>query len=166
MKAPAVKPAVKAAFERMMAAYPARGDNPRTPALVAFARLVEEGEDPESLVRAARHFAQVMKAEKRDARMIPHTRTWLSQRRFDDYVDAPASADTGQPSPDHPLAFMFDEVGAAAWASYFAPLAIRQDADALVIETRTSFALEKIRRAWWDRQIEARLGPVTWRVAA
>lgn len=166
MKAPVVKSAVRAAFERLMAAYPARGDNPRTPALIVFARLVDEGEDAEVLVRAAARFAEVLKAEKRDPRMIPHTRTWLSQRRFDDYADALASADAGQPMPEHPLAFMRDEVGQGAWASYLAPLKLISEDGQTVIEARTAFALDRIRKAWWDRQIEARLGPVTWRVAA
>ena len=164
MKKPVVPAAVQAAFERLMDAYPARGDNPRTPALAVFARLVETGDDPEAIVRAAVRFDQVMTAEKREKRMIPHTRTWLSQRRFDDYLtDAPASAGDALPNPEHPLAFMAEDTGLASWRSYLEPLTVETIDGAIVITARTRFALDHIRKAWWDRQIEARLGPVQWR---
>lgn len=166
MKPPAVSSKVKAAFDRLMKAYPVRGDNPRTPALVVFARLVELGDDAEVIVAAAQRFAAVMKAEKRDARMIPHTRTWLSQRRFDDYADALASADEGQPSPDHPLAFMVEQIGLSAWRSWLAPLSIDLTASPIMITTRTAFALSHLRKAGWTIQIEARLGDIDWRAAS
>lgn len=166
MKAPQVSKAVHAAFERLMKAYPARGDNPRTPALKAFATLVADGEDPEALVRASGRFAEVMKAENRDRRMIPHTRTWLSQRRFDDYLsDAPASAGDDQPNPEHPLAFLAETIGIAAWKSWIGSLAIGEEAGLPLITARTAFQLDHIRKAGWMPLIEDRLGIACWRVA-
>lgn len=164
MKAPKVSTAVQTAFNRLMQAYPPRGDNPRAPALIVFARLVDEGEDPEALVRAAGRFAEVIRAEKRERRMIPHTRRWLNQRYFDDYMDALASAGDDQPNPEHPLAFMATEIGLAAWRSYLEPLDIDASATPIAITARTSFALAHIRKSWWDRQIEDRLGAIDWRV--
>ncbi len=124
MKTAPVSMAVRTAFDRFMAAYPARGDNPRAPALVVFDRLVAQGDDAEQLVAAAGRFASAMKTEGREARMIPHARTWLSQRRFEDYLtDAPASALQG-PNPEHPLHWLAAEIGDAAWVSYIGPLTV------------------------------------------
>lgn len=166
MKPPVLSKALEAAFERLMKAYPPRGDNPRTPAKAAFAALVAAGEDAEALVQAAARFAEAMKAEKRERRMIPHTRTWLSQRRFDDYLaDDPASSDEGQANPDHPLAFLEADIGAAAFRSWIAPLKVTLDPPlGVVVTVQTAFALNHIRKARWDQAVAERLGDVTWRV--
>lgn len=161
---PVVSAAVRAAFDRLMKAYPARGDNPRAPALVVFARLVMvEGEDAEVLIAAAGRFAAVLKAEAREARMIPHTRTWLSQRRFEDYLsDVPASAPAG-PSPEHPLFWLAAEIGDAAWMSYIGPLVLERSGNTNRIEAPTQFALSRVRDSW-GRLIQARIGAVLWAV--
>lgn len=167
MKAPAPSQAVRTAFDRLMTAYPARGDNPRAPALAVFARLVATGEEPEALIRAAGRFAEVMKAEGREPRMIPHTRTWLSQRRFDDYLtDVPASApgDAPRPNPEHPLFWLAAEIGEAAWLSYIGPLTVEEEAGMPLIVARTAFQLDRLRKAGWQAMIEARLGVACWRV--
>ncbi len=159
MKAPKVSKAVQTAFDRLMAAYPVRGDNPRTPALAVFDALVADGEDPEALVVAAGRFAAAMAAEKRERRMIPHTRTWLSQRRFDDYMqaDVQASAGVTQPSPEHPLAWMVDEIGEASWRSWLGSLEIDAASQPMTLTARTGFQLDHIRKAGWIKQIEARM---------
>lgn len=152
------------AFDRLMTAYPARGDNPRAPALAVFARLVAQGEDAEALVVAAGRFAEVMKAEGRETRMIPHTRTWLSQRRFDDYLtDAPASAPSG-PNPEHPLFWLAAEIGDAAWMSWISPLTVEEEGGLPLVVARTSFQLDRVRKSGWVALIEARLGVACWRV--
>ncbi len=161
---PVVAPAVQAAFERLMKAYPPRGDNPRAAALKAFATLVAEGEDAEAMADAAGRFALAMRAEARAATMIPHTRTWLSQRRFEDYLtDAPASAPAG-PNPEHPLFWMAAEIGDAAWLSYIGPLQVSEEGGLPLVTARTAFQLDRIRKSGWIQQIEARLGVACWRV--
>lgn len=163
---PVVSAAVQTAFYALMKAYPARGDNPRAPALKVFADLVAEGEDPAILVAAAGRFAAVLKAEAREARMIPHTRTWLSQRRFEDYLtDDQASAPAG-PNPDHPLFWLAAEIGDAAWLSWISPLTVATEAGLPLVTARTAFQLDRIRQAGWIKQIEARLGVACWRVAS
>ena len=85
MKAPrSLSKTEEMAFDRLMKAYPPRGDNPRAPARKVFAELMDEGVDAEALVSAAVRYAEVIKAERRERRMIPHTRKWLFQRYFED----------------------------------------------------------------------------------
>lgn len=159
-----VSPAVQTAFDALMKAYPARGDNPRAPALVVFARLIAEGDDAEMMVKAAGRFAAVLKAEAREARMIPHTRTWLSQRRFEDYLtDDQASAPTG-PKPDHPLFWLAAEIGDAAWMSWIAPLTVEKGKwgydPCMVVRAPTLFALKRVQQDYGD-MIRAQLGVET-----
>ncbi len=163
---PTVSKPIQAAFDRLMKAYPARGDNPRAPALAVFARLVADGEDAETLVLAAGRFAAVLKAEAREARMIPHTRTWLSQRRFEDYLtDVQDSAPEG-PNPEHPLFWLAAEIGDAAWMSYIGPLVVGEECGLPLIIARTAFQLDRIRKAGWIKLVEAKLGVACWRVTA
>lgn len=162
----AVPQHVSAAFERFWTAYPYRRDNPKAPARVVFARLIAEGVDAEALVAAASRYASFCKAEKTPSLFIPHARKWLNQRYFEDYMaepDAQASAPAVGPSPDHPLAAMFAEVGEGAWRSYFEPLAIERTDEGAVVTAATGFARDKLARDH-GRRIAQLLGPVTWRV--
>ena len=160
---------VQAAFAVFWAAYPRPLENPRKPALRVFADLVASGADPEALARAAGAYQAFVRANAIAPKFIPHARTWLSQGRHEDYLtaDAPASAhcaDNGAgPSPEHPLAALFDSVGPDRRASYFAPLVISRDGDAVMVVALTKFALDRVRRDW-GRDIEAVLGPVSWAV--
>lgn len=160
-----VSRAVADAFDRFWKAYPYRAENPKSPARIVFARLVAEGEDAEALIAAAGRYARFAKAEGIKSVFIPHARKWLNQRYFEDYMEAdvPASAPEG-PSPEHPLAFLYPEVGPGAWASYFAPLTWTMDGETHVFTARTKFALERLRRDW-GRRIVTDLGPVQWLVA-
>lgn len=160
--------ATQSAFERFWKAYPYRAENPKAPARVVFDRLLKEGVCPEALIAAAGRYAAFVAGEKIKSIFIPHARKWLNQRYFEDYMtdpDAPASAQAASgPSPDHPLAPLFDSIGAASWASYIAPLAIECDAAGARIKAPTRFALDRVRNAW-GRDIEAHLaGPVLWTV--
>lgn len=160
-----VSQAVQAAFDRLWAAYPYRRDNPKAPARVMFAKLLESGEDAEALIVAASRYAAFCRAEKTASVFIPHARKWLHQRYFEDFMtdaDAPASAPEG-PSPDHPLAALYAEIGAGAWASYVAPLIIDQTVEPVRLIAVTRFALDRLRRDH-GRRIEAVLGPCIWEV--
>lgn len=159
-----VTAAVQDAFARFWTAYPPRRDNPRKPALLVFAQLIQDGADAEAIIRAAASFASHVKAQGADPKWTPHARTWLAQERFDEWMtsDAPASAQTG-PSPEHPLAALFDMVGRDRWASYFAGPVITHTDDGVTIAAPTAFALGRVRDGW-GREIEALLGRVSWTV--
>lgn len=161
----AVPAAVQAAFALFWAAYPPRADNPKKPALKAFADLVEAGVDAEALVRAAGAFAVHVKSKGFDPVFTPHARTWLAQERFEEWMttDVPASARPVGPSPEHPLAALYPQIGPAAWASYIAPLVIERDGAGATVAAPTRFALDRVRREW-GCAVEATLGVVTWTV--
>lgn len=159
-----VPASVQAVFDRFWAAYPARRDNPKKPALKVFADLVAGGADAEALVRAAGAFAAHVKSQGFDPKFTPHARTWLAQERFDEWAtDALASAPATGPSPDHPLADLYGRIGAAAWASYIAPLVIAVSFPDVRVEAPTRFALDRVRQSW-GRDIETVLGRVLWAV--
>lgn len=154
-----------ASFDRFWSADPYRKENPKAPARLVFAKLLDEGEDAEALVAAASRYAAFCAAEKIKSTFIPHARKWLNQRYFEDYMtdaDAPASAPSG-PNPEHPLATLYAVVGEGAWLSYFAPLAIDTSVSPARITAATRYALDKLQRDY-GRQIEAVLGAVTWEV--
>lgn len=157
--------AITEAFDRFWAAYPYRRDNPKAPARLVFARLVADGEDPEVLVAAAGCYAAFVRDEKTPSLFIPHARKWLNQRYYEDYLTAPdasASAPEG-PSPDHPLAAMYAEVGDGVWRSYFAPLVIVRCHPGAGVQAATGYAKDKLKRDYGKR-IEQLLGPVVWTV--
>ena len=86
-------------------AYPYRRPNPRALAEAAFAAAVKAGAKPADLVAAAVAYAAECKAKGVAEAFVVHARTFLAQRRFEDYL-APA---TGQGvvsnklvEPDHP----------------------------------------------------------------
>jgi hypothetical protein len=159
--------AVQDAFARFWAAYPPRADNPKKPALKVFAQLVEDGADPEGLIRAAAAFAFHVKAKGFDPKFTPHARTWLAQERFEEWmateVPASAQARASGPNPEHPLARLYGRIGEAAWASYIAPLVITVSFPGARIEAPTRFALDRVRQNW-GADIEAQLGRVLWAV--
>ena len=162
-----VSTAVQDAFARFWAAYPPRADNPKKPALNVFAQLVADGADPEALIRAAAAFAAHVKSKGFDAKFTPHARTWLAQERFEEWmtteVPASAQARASGPSPEHPLALLYPQIGAAAWASYVAPLVITVSFPGARIEAPTRTGLDRLRQNW-GREIEALLGRVIWAV--
>lgn len=160
-----VSAAVQEAFARFWAAYPPRRDNPRKPALQAFAQLVEGGVDAEALIRAAAAFALHVRAQGFAPNWTPHARTWLAQERFEEWMtaDAPASAPDAGPNPEHPLAALCERIGRDRWTSYIAPLVITRTDAAAEVAAPTTFALRRVRDEW-ARDIEALLGPVSWTV--
>jgi hypothetical protein len=146
----AISKTLSEAFEAFWAAYPRRPENPKAAARLVFERRVREGADADAIVRAAGVYAQAMVAAKKDAAFIPHARTWLSQRRYEDYFEdalasAPASA---EPSPEHPLAWLKNDIGDAAWSSWIAPLQLLQTVDQVLVIARTQFALDHVKREW------------------
>lgn len=159
---------VVAAFDRFWAAYPPRPVNPRTRALVRFAHLVKEGEDPEVLIGAAGRFAVAVKAAGIKPLFVPHACTWLNQRDFDDYPapDGPALAESAQPGPEHPahpLTWLRDHMTPQAWTSWIAQLAVDETTTPPTIAAPSDFVRERVDQDY-GHLIRRRLGVVTWRI--
>ncbi|MBI1407326.1 MAG: hypothetical protein GC145_14525 [Caulobacter sp.] len=155
-------PAIPAEFAQFWAAYPRRPGDARHLAGVEFAKLLKGGEIAEALIASARLYADHCRAQGIDGRYIPMGRTWLAQRRFEDF---PASA-LAAPSPEGPagdpaLEFLRPLVSAADFASWIAPLRVELRDGDLVVICRTGIALDRVRREW-GRRIEGELGPTTW----
>lgn len=79
---------LRPAFEAFWAAYPPRRPNPRVLAEAAFAAAVRAGAAPEALIDAARAYAAEVKAKGIGEAFVVHARTFLTQRRFEDYLVA------------------------------------------------------------------------------
>lgn len=79
-------------FDAFRAAYPARVPNPWSPARTIFDKLIKTGVSAADLVVAAKRYAAECAELKIAPDFIPHARTWLSQRRFEDYSSEQASA--------------------------------------------------------------------------
>lgn len=150
---------VQAAFEAFWSAYPKRPDNPRAAARQMFERRVREGADPAMIVAAAGRYAADVRSRGLDPLFVPHARTWLSQRRYEDYPAA--TAHTERAPSHHPLAWLAREIGDAAWSSWIAPLRILRGEDGTVILARHQFGLDHVRRHWGQR-IETYIGRVAW----
>lgn len=156
---------VLADFERFFAAYPRRPENPKAPARKVFAELVRAGHRAADLIAAAERYAALCAETRKDAKFIPHARTWLHQHRFEDFLeDASASAPAPlEPSPEHPLAFLRRVAGDASFASWLAPLDVAANDDGVVITAKTGLARDEVRRRF-GRDIEDHFGPVQWAV--
>lgn len=165
MKPVVLPPALEAAFQRFMAAYPKRRPNPTAPARLKFAEAVRVGEDPEALIAAAQRFAATVKAEGIAPAFIPQTRRWLHQREFEDFLsDAPATAPEAEPSPDHPLAWMRADMTAAAFSSWIATLTVDEVGEGFVaLSARTAFQRDHV-MSEHGRRLTARYGAVRWRI--
>ncbi|MBW6402056.1 hypothetical protein KPL78_29690 [Roseomonas sp. HJA6] len=95
---------LRADFEAFWNAYPRRSPNPRAPAEAAFARAVAGGAKPEDLVRAADAYATECRRDGVAPTFIVHARTFLVQRRYEDYLRGAAPAAPAAPVEiDHPL---------------------------------------------------------------
>jgi hypothetical protein len=151
------------AFEGFWAAWVSRPENPKAAARLVFERRVREGVDATAIVAAAGRYAAFCAKTKKDGPFIPHARTWLSQRRYEDYFeDASASAAAARPTPEHPLAWLKPKIGNAAWASWIAQLAVETRDETTTITARTTIALDHV-RSEWGYLIRAHYGPgVAW----
>lgn len=152
---------VLAAFERFWKAYPRRPDNPKAAARQVFERRVREGADPDAIVRAAAVFAARVVDRKLGDIFIPHARTWLSQRRWEDYLDDGEPEPAPDPHAGHPLVWMRDEIGDAPWLSWIAPLEV-DPGDPPTLRARLRVSLDHARERWGPL-IDAHYGqPVRW----
>ncbi len=157
--------AIYAAFERFWDAYPRRRHSPKAAARSSFFRRADEGVDPDEMVRAAGVFARAMKDDRIDAEFIPYAKTWLNQRRYENYLEDPAvAAETPQPRPDHPLAGLLDAVGRDSFTSWLQPLDVHVETERLRVVAPNRFTGEQA-RARFGALIEEAFGkPAVWRV--
>ncbi len=115
------------AFAEFWAAYPPRRPNPRALAEAAFAAAVKAGATPKQLVAAAGAYAAECRAKGVKEEFIVHARTFLAQRRFEDYL-APATANhlpetSKMVEPAHPWWPAFRGwITPAGFAQWIAPL--------------------------------------------
>ena len=154
-------------FDRFWAAYPPRPENPKKPARDQFDRLLKAGFAADDLVRAAEAYGAFVRQAKKDLTFVPHARTWLCQRRFEDYLegsDEKADGPLDAPAEAHPLAWLQPMVGSEAWASWISPLQADVSVRPVVITARTGFALSRVMRDY-GAEIRARYGEPDWRVA-
>jgi hypothetical protein len=124
-------------FGRFWLAYPARRPNPRAAAAREFASLCRHDRtEAERLIAAARAYAEECRRLQVRPEYVPHARTWLSQRRFEDYP--PYAAEEAVPAA--PAGGVPAAVRAHAWwpvagrcgvaphefSAYLAPLVVRE----------------------------------------
>lgn len=82
-----LSPELAEAFTRFWTAYPRRPGNPRAQAEHEFAAAVKRGVTPEVLIGAAGRYAADVKARGLDPQYVCHARTWLHQRRWEDWLE-------------------------------------------------------------------------------
>jgi hypothetical protein len=150
LKASAVPSEVAEAFEGFWTAYPARSPNPKAPARLVFARLVAGGEPPGRLVAAAAAFAAEVARKTIAPEFVPHARTWLQQRRFEDYQAGPPTMPETAPeapveSASHPLREPFQHLAESEFRCFIAPLAVERRGPLAVITAPTRFVADHVR---------------------
>jgi hypothetical protein len=78
-------------FDDFWQAYPSRHPhpNPKEPARLKFESAVKLGVDPTVIIRGAVNFATSVRALGTEGRYIAQAATWLHQKRWGDYQEAP-----------------------------------------------------------------------------
>ncbi|MEK0082871.1 DnaA N-terminal domain-containing protein [Benzoatithermus flavus] len=155
LEAEAVPPVVAAAFERFWQAYPARSPNPKAQARQVFARLVAGGAEPERLVAAAETFAAECACKGIAAAFVPHARTWLYQRRYEDYLAIPQPLPLPEPEPAMPLnphsatlKEAFRHLAEAEYRHFIAPLEVAIEAGRATVTAPSRFQADHVRSRW------------------
>lgn len=126
----ALAPALHDAFEAFWKAYPTRRPNPKAIARLAFQRAVDEGADAAQLARAAERFAEEVRREKIEPTFVPHARTFLAQRRYEDYPDPPPAQASERSAEEDPIRarLLASGMSLAEWTAWIEPLEISVDA--------------------------------------
>lgn len=81
--------ATDAKFDEFWAAYPERHGNPKEPARLKFQAAIKAGADPDDIIRGARNYASFMQRDGKDSKYIAHAKTWLNEKRWNDYLRSP-----------------------------------------------------------------------------
>lgn len=89
-------------FAEFWKAYPKRdGDNPRKPAVRAYAKVIRDGADPAAILKAVRaHAAELVAKGKAGTEFVPLATTWLNQGRFERFTGGAGDQPGGGALPD------------------------------------------------------------------
>lgn len=137
-------------FEAFWAAYPKRAGNPKDPARKQWMRLAHRGQLPPlpEMIAAAKAYAAYIKRENISGEFIAHTRTWLFQKRFEDWV--PEKSDQPK-SRDIPIALQkLAEIEPRAWAMWLSKCEIEIDDSNIKVKTKTEFERDYIARNFFS----------------
>lgn len=100
--APADASVCEGEFEAFWKAYPSLVGNPRQPALLEFQRALKSGVPAETIIAAAARYAEA--SRKPDAAKVAHARTWLHQKRWNDWQRAgPSGNGHAPPKPEREI---------------------------------------------------------------
>lgn len=139
-------------------AYPHRPGNPKARAAHAFAELVAEGIEPSRLAQAAGRFAADCRRRGLAADYIPHARTWLAQRRYEDYE---AEADDERTASAEPAGGLWPALQGlmtpAEYRSWIEPLSVEIDGDHATVTAPSKFAAQRI-ASQYDAVLRKALG--------
>lgn len=93
-------------FEAFWAAYPRRVGNPKDPARKQWMKLARAGQLPplSDMITAVKSYRAYIARENIQGEYIAHTRTWLFQKRFEDWLSANQKGLEMPAAPDVPKA--------------------------------------------------------------
>jgi len=146
--------ALKAAFERFWAAYPARAQtNPRAVAEAEFAALVRDGVEAEQLVGAAAAYAAHCKAKCVEPLYRWQARTFLGAGHWRDFLatDPAPPPVTAAPAAEAAPAHFLDALRATTteleWRLWLGPLSLHSitDGEIALIAAPTRYAASHAR---------------------
>lgn len=165
---PPLDGAQKKAFAQIMKLWPRTKDhgNPSAEAEIAFARVLKDGYEAEAIVMAVRRYVDHFRGTGFDPKYAPHTRTWLRNKRFTDYLEAETEADPEDATPvtDHPLWGRFSGIiDEASFNSWIAGLKIEVDGDEITVTAPTRFIGARVRTRY-AKQIAVAMGAPNARV--
>lgn len=151
------RPRYSEAFERFWRAYPDRKPNPKAPAAATFQELERAGEDAEGIIQAAGRFAAECRKLDTKSDFIPHARTWLAQRRFEDYLGA--DADVGEEgarqaddvSADPLFRAVSGDITPVEYGRWIKPLEIEIENGVAIVTAPSRFHADWVRNHYGDR---------------
>ena len=83
-------------FDAFWKAYPKRPNNPKRPAQLAWEAKKRAGVLPpqDQIIAAVMAYNRHLRAEKTEPKFICHTRTWISQERWEEWLNNEAAPTT------------------------------------------------------------------------
>lgn len=138
-------------FEAFWKAYPPRPGNPKAAARAQWVRLGNLGALPplETILTAVKAYAAHVRREKIGLEFVAHARTWLSQRRWEDwapYADTPLFAPTPAQKVDLPavLAPWRDKYGEKWWSERFYECQFADDGKVIRVRVAHAYQVERV----------------------
>lgn len=134
------------AFEQFWAEYPKRPNNPKHPAWLEWERLVKAKALPaqSEMMRAVRSYASLMRAEKIEPKYIAHARTWLHQRRWEEFLEAAESVKAEAPQVPSIFGTVKNATFLNWWRSIAFGLEIVDEAEHVVIRTKDRYRMSQL----------------------